>query len=199
MKKLSLIVVPLLFLLSADPAAARYCTTKNWETSTSYYKKQEKRYNGNVKAANIEIEQYNSYEFLQDSFNSDQLAQIWLGDNDAAKLALNTQKDLFMDEVIKLNKVRSKILATMKKLKTNKELWEKLADYCYDEDNYKDYKAGRDNMRKGINLQKQADELLSKVERIKLRYLKEVGLINSSKDKAREHCESTGATCGDFD
>ncbi|MDG3086114.1 hypothetical protein P7F88_08385 [Vibrio hannami] len=186
MNKSLLIIISCLFMFYSELVAARYCTTKNWETSTEYYKKQEKRYNGNVSLVNEAVVIYNDYEFLQDHYDSDTLLKVWVGKNENAKKALIAQKELFMNEVLTLNKLRSKILATMKKLKTAKELWEKLADYCYDEDHYDDYKAGRDNMRKVIKTQKKADELLAKVERMKLRYLKEVGLINGSKEKAEE-------------
>ncbi|MEF1289810.1 hypothetical protein [Vibrio sp. M260118] len=171
-------------LFAESAIAARYCTEKNWQTATDYYKKQEARFNRNINELNEVTELYNDYVFLQDQYPSDVLVGIWRSDNIEAKRALATQKDLFIEEISKLDQTKQTLLKTFSKLKTAKELWEKLADYCYDEDKYQDYKTGRDNMRKVISVQKRSDELLSKIERMRLKYASEIELINDSKRKA---------------
>ncbi len=185
--KAALLVIPLLILVSV-PVHARtvYCTEKNWHTAIDYYKKQEQRSDQNVGTLNQQVESYNRQQFLQDHYNAQQLTSAWRNGNDELQRMLDTQASLYFEEVDRLNTLKKDLLSTQEKIDKAETLWQKLADYCYDEGSYDHYKAGRNNMRNVIKLKQQGSEMLDKVDRMRLKYLKDIGLINRSKQLVEE-------------
>ncbi len=180
MKRLWIVFAAL--LLITGQAQARYCTDKNWNTGKELYRKYENRYNEQVDAFNELIEYYNNFEFFSKRYNINEFARIWGEDNPKLFQSLETQKELAFAEVAKFDEVKKKVNAAIKGLDKSRRLWEKLADYCYDEDRYKDYKSGRNNMRDAISTTKAANGLIGRINKLRLVYLEEVGFINQSKD-----------------
>lgn len=169
-------------LLLTGQAHAGYCTDKNWNTGKKLYHKYENRYNEQVDAFNVVLDTYNDFDFISKQYHINEIAKIWGKDESKLHYYLEKQKELAFDEVAKFDKVKDKINAAIKGLDKSRRLWEKLADYCYDEDRYKDYKSGRNNMRDAISTTKAAKELIGRINKLRLIYLEEVGFINQSKD-----------------
>lgn len=169
-------------LLFTGQVNARYCTDKNWKTGVELYRKYEDRYNEQIDAFNDILDTYNDFEFLSKRYHINEFAKIWAEDDPKLYQSLETQKDLVFAEVAKFDKVKKKINEAIKGLDKSRRLWEKLADYCYDEDRYEDYKSGRNNMRDAIRTTKAANGLIGRIDKLRLVYLKEVGFINQSKD-----------------
>ncbi|WP_028108870.1 hypothetical protein [Ferrimonas futtsuensis] len=178
MKGISTHILIMVAFFFAFPSWGKiYCTDKNWNTGTELYKKYEQRYNDLSTDFNHSLEQHREFQFLSFNFSEPQLAQAWQDNPDKMTPVFELYRQQLFSHADTFAKLRQRSLAVSKGLKKSRDLWEKLADYCYDEDNYTDYKAGRDNMRKVINTLKMANELVARCDRIKLKYLKEVGFL----------------------
>ncbi len=162
-----------------------YCTDKNWNTGTELYKKYERRYNDLSTDFNDRLDRHQEFEFLSENFSGQQLTQAWQNSPDKMTPVIEQYRQELFSQADTFAKLRKRALQVSKGLKKSRDLWEKLADYCYDEDKYQDYKAGRNNMRKVINTLKAANELVAKCDRIKLVYLKEVGFLADIESSTR--------------
>ncbi|SDJ11322.1 hypothetical protein SAMN04488540_10541 [Ferrimonas sediminum] len=154
-----------------------YCTDKNWKTGTELYKKYEQRYNNLSTDFNQSLEYHRKFEFLSDNFSGQQLTRAWRDNPEKMTPVIEQYRQDLFSQADTFAKLRQRSLQVSKGLKKSRDLWKKLADYCYDEDKYQDYKSGRNNMRKIIDTLKMANELVAKCDRIKLVYLKEVGFL----------------------
>lgn len=187
MKRLLFVLFAL--MLFSTQAQARYCTTKNWNTGKNLYKKYVNKYNKQVDEFNVILASYDDFEFLSRQYSINEFSKIWGMNQPALLQAVEMQKDLAFAEVEKFDKVKKKIIAIKKGLDKSRRLWKKLADYCYDEDNYDGYKKGRNNMRDAISSTKAANNLIDRINKLRLKYLEEVGFINQSKDIYDDSCK----------
>jgi hypothetical protein len=186
MKKLTFFVLAL--LIFSGQVQARYCTTNNWNKGRNLYKKYEGKYNEQVSEFNKMLETYNNFGFFSKQYSVEEFSKVWGNKQSVLIQAIDLQKDMAFAEVSKFDRVKDEIIKHKKGLVKSKDLWSKLAEYCYDEDEYENYKIGRNNMRKSINTIKLANGLVDRINRLRLKYLEEVGFINQSKDFYLENC-----------
>ncbi|MCW8331729.1 hypothetical protein MD588_23290 [Photobacterium sp. SDRW27] len=179
MKKLFLLI--LLFLITSQSAQAAYCTDRNWDKALELLSKYRGRYDDNVDRYNERIKPYNEFEFV-----SGRIYTTVINDLDFYDLLKdNGQKAAI--EAEKFNSLKKQVKVTIKGLKNARDVWKKLADYCYDEDFYEDYKLGRSNMRLSADALKDAEDLRKDIDRLREKYVKEVEFISHLKlsDEAR--------------
>ncbi len=188
MKKL-LLVVTIIATFGLGNAYASYCTQGNWNTAVDYYKKRENRHNLQTEELNKLVVIYNDYEFLSSRYNAGHLVSVWKSENTALQTMLITQKDLFNKEIERLDRLKREIVKYQKLIQKSADLWDRLADYCYDEDKYKDYKSGRNNMRAALKLKGESQDLVDKIDKMRVKYLQDIGIINKSKQLYDESLE----------
>lgn len=176
-------------LLLSSQAYAGYCSTKNWNTGKALYKKYEDRYNVQVDKFNDALEIYNDFGFLWKQYSIKAFSKLWGLEDELIKQTVEMQKEFAFVEIKKLEKLKRKLRTIETGLDKSRNLWSKLAEYCYDEDNYDSYKAGRNNMRDSIRTIKALNALTERTEKFRLKYLKEVEFINNSKDYFEANCD----------
>ncbi|UGA55416.1 hypothetical protein [Vibrio sp. VB16] len=171
------IVYKLLFVLvcvalQIAPANAEYCTDSNWDRAQKLYKKVEDRYNVQVNEFNEQVYIYNSFDFIYSQIPESTT-------NEKLYRQLQTKKYVAESNSNALEVIRIKLIEIRRTTVKSKNMWSKLAEYCYDEDRYDDYKSGRDNMRISIGMKEDIDDFNEKIQRFKKKYNREITSIQS--------------------
>lgn len=167
-------------VLSTSLYAGTKCHQDNFVVGKDLYKKYEDKYNIQAGVYDSLSDTYRKFDFLLNKYSSNELSKVWKLNNPTLVTMLEVQKEFTLDEIEKIDRFKKDLKTAKSGLDKSRRLWDKLADYCYNDDYYESYKAARNNMRSSISAIKLADDLLDKIEEKRLKYLKEVGLINNA-------------------
>ena len=181
MFKIFLLLV--LFIGSLNSAYAKqvYCTTKNWETSTKSFKKNETKYNNYNKEYKKYLKDHDATDFVSKDYDVQEFSKLWKLNNPTLTATAEAMKTYSKQESDKLKKLINKLKTLKTRFTKTKTLWSDLAEYCYDEDVYNDYKGARTNMRTAISSRTDTEELIEKVEELKKSYDTDIRFITRSK------------------
>lgn len=125
--------------------AATYCTDSNWDKLSTLFNKTVKSYTQLLR----EIDEYeiitNPSAFIHNRYTLEKYSAMWNMNNDVDRKSVegfitNTKKQI--ERVEELNNRLQAIKKNGRNLEYN---WEKLADYCNDEDQYDDYQSATKN------------------------------------------------------
>jgi hypothetical protein len=185
-----LIVLLVLFMGSINSSSAKliYCTGKNWETATGSYRKNENKYNNYSKKYNELLKTHDNVEFVSQRYDVKEFSKVWTLNNSVLATNVEAMHAFSRQESKKIEKVVKKIKTLKTRFVKTKEIWSELAEYCYDEDIYKDYKGARKNMRAAIKANTDSDRLIGKLRKIQDDYTRDIKFINAAKKVFEENC-----------
>lgn len=180
--KISLVLITvLLFVTHTSFAGTTYCTTKNWDKTSRHFKKYEDKLNDSIYRYNDLLDTKQNMGFYSNSYSPLDLAIAWISDETAVKLSVNDKTNIIESEIqnintekVKLKKIKSKLVKTQKN-------WSTIAESCYDDDEYSNYKRARGNMRDAISHIKYIDTLIVKLDNIQKRYESEIDFFDDTK------------------
>ncbi|WGK83190.1 hypothetical protein PYE51_17670 [Vibrio aestuarianus] len=181
------LIALLLFSVSCTLQAG-YCTTSNWDKGVDLYKKYENAYNAVIDPHNQQIDIYNEFDFVGHIITSP-ITDGQLYDS------LQKQLQLVQQHQQSLFELQKQIKRTETGLDKARQLWEKLADYCYDEDKYDDYKSGRNNMRMAKETKDKANNIKVSLDRMQKKYQKEIETLKAI--QLNEKLKGEALTCNE--
>lgn len=179
-------------LFVSTSAMAEYCTVENWDRGQALYNKYKERFYLQQSNYNDLLETYNEFRFTHRVLTSTTI------DNEEAFNALKHNGTLAKEEARKFKKIEDSIKTIKSGFEKSRSLWDKLAEYCYDEDSYKDYKNSRRNMRSVIENIDVTEDFISLTAEKRQKYLKEVDFISTlTLKKAQTVFKGQELTCNE--
>ena len=131
-------------------------------------------------------------DYYSSSYSSGEFAKLWVTQEAAVKLAVMTKKDQMNAEIRNINTEEVKLKRLKSKFRTVKKHWSTIAESCYEDDEYSNYKRGRDNMRDAIEHIEHIGELIVKLDKIKAKFKSEIEFFNITKKAADDYNELMG-------
>tara|TARA_B100001063_G_scaffold247211_1_gene291297 strand:+ start:1974 stop:2570 length:597 start_codon:yes stop_codon:yes gene_type:complete len=195
MKKLLLLIAMLLLLTQAAVAKTSYCTQHNWDKTKEYFEKYQSKLNDRIGRYNELLETKKNMGYYSSSYSLDEFSKLWVTKEVAVKLAVMTKKDKMNAEIRSINTEKVKLKRLKRKFKTVKKYWSAIAESCYENDEYSNYKRGRDNMRDAIEHIEHIEhigELIVKLDKIKAKFKSEIEFFNITKKAADDYNELMG-------
>ena len=187
MKKSLVLITVLLFVTHTSFAGTTYCTTKNWDKTARYFKKYEGKLNDRIYRYNDLLHTKENMGFYSNSYRPLDLAILWISDETAVKLSVNDKTNIIKGEMRNINTEKVKLEKIKSKLVKAQKNWSTIAESCYDDDEYSNYKAARGNMRDAISHRKYIDTLIVKLDSIQKRYESEIAFFDDTKKEMADY------------
>lgn len=183
MKQILLSILIFTFAHSAN--AGVYCTDSNWNKLSTLFNESARSYNRLVK----EIDEYEiktkASAFIHNRYSLEEYSSMWNMNNDVDRKSVegfiaNTNK-----QIKRIEKFNTHLKIIKKDGRNLEHNWEKLAEYCYDEDQYDNYKIAYKNYERSASNLKKTKELIDSLKVTKAHYYTELEFFVKTKELSK--------------
>ncbi len=188
MKKLVSLSLLIMITIISSPSYADYCTSKNWETATNYFRKHEERLISSL-SVKQQIDASHLLRKHLSTFNiysTDELVERW------GKIPefFNNSYEILTELLDSISSEVGEMEFLEAKFTTSYKLWKKLADYCYDEADYGNHKLAIENSELPAERLKQVKELHKELSLMREHYIKIVKHFRKAKKSYEKSLKS---------
>lgn len=179
MKKTVISIVLLILAQSAN--AGVYCTSNNWDKLSALFGRMNKEHKQVIQDINEYEIKTTSSEFIHNRYTLEKYRSMWNMNNDVDRKSVErfiTSTEKQLTRIVELSSQLQRVKKDARNLEHN---WKKLADYCYNEDNFKSYERASRNHELSSNHLKAAKELIAALKETKENYVTELDFFMKTK------------------
>lgn len=175
----------LVLITQSSFADTTYCTRDNWTKTINNVTKYEDKLQDRIDRYNELFTTQKNMDFYSDSATkSNLLVAILRHDtafNEKSTDFMSAEKDLMNTELKSIDSEINKLKSLNRRFSTATKSWSTIAESCYDDDEYSNYKRARGLMRTSISQKEYIGKLINKLDRIKQKYDAEIQFLDATK------------------